>query len=65
LNQKTPVQIQISSLTGQIIIRKDLGIQSAGHHQWIFEAEGIPSGEYICIVTTLHWKSSRKMILIK
>ena len=65
LIQKTPVQIQISSLTGQIIIRKDLGIQSAGHHQWIFEAEGIPSGEYICILTTLHWKSSRKMILIK
>jgi minor extracellular serine protease Vpr len=65
LIQNTPVQIQISNLAGQIIIQKDLGIQSPGRHEWLFEAGTLSSGEYIFIVTTLHWKSSGKMILIK
>ena len=65
LSQNSPVHIQISNSTGQIIIQKDLGIQFPGRHQWLFEAGEIPSGLYLCTVTGSQWKSSVKMILMK
>lgn len=48
LSQPMNVSISIINTLGQVIITKDIGHQSAGDHQHLFDVRSLPSGLYSC-----------------
>jgi hypothetical protein len=65
LIQDSDVEVKVYNLAGREIAILHEGYLSKGVHQFIFDAEGFPSGVYIYQITTPVSSQTRKMILAK
>ena len=65
LPSRSNVQLQVIDLLGRIALDRDLGYQSAGSHEFQFNASGLASGVYFYRIQTEFGAQSRKMMLLK
>jgi hypothetical protein len=65
LPDQATVTIKIYNILGQVIATLADGIQPAGRHSVIWNADNSPSGVYFCQIQTGEYLVTRKMMLIK
>ena len=65
LSETVQVELSVWDLSGQQIDVLVSDVQSAGHYETTFDAEGIPSGTYFIRLQTPMRSVSRKMIVAK
>ncbi len=63
LNEGADLNLEVTSLMGQIVSKSDLGYKSAGTHTLTINANELASGVYFYTVSTETNKVSRKMIV--
>jgi hypothetical protein len=59
------VRLEVFDLNGRRVDVLTDGLQEAGWHEATFNAEGLPSGMYVCRVHTASISITRKMLLMK
>jgi hypothetical protein len=57
--------LKVYNLTGQEVATLVEGYQEAGHHEVIFDASGLPSGNYIAVLQAGAEKRVRRIVLMK
>ncbi len=65
LPERTEVSLAVYNLLGQEIARLTAGVQTAGEHQVVWNAEGMPSGLYYVVLKSRNQKQVQKAVLIK
>lgn len=65
LAQNGPANLQVFDLTGRLIQTLSQGVQTAGWHQYQWNAAALPSGVYLYRLQTESGVQTRKMTLIK
>lgn len=65
LPSSSSVRFEIINLLGQVVEDIDMGIQSAGTHQFDFNASNLTSGVYFYRISTSFGNQSKKMVLLK
>jgi hypothetical protein len=65
LPQAGPVTLSIYNIMGQKVATLIDGVQQAGEHQVIWDAENVTSGIYFCCLETNRSKYTQKMQLLK
>jgi len=59
------VSLKVYDLLGKSISTLVHGVKSAGNHTVTFDAGNLNSGVYIYVLETEHFRSARKLLLIK
>ncbi|RJP75577.1 MAG: T9SS C-terminal target domain-containing protein [Candidatus Zixiibacteriota bacterium] len=65
LAQPAPVTLKIYNQQGGIVATLIDGVQDPGHHEFIWEAAGLPSGVYLYRVTAGGKSAGGKLVLLK
>lgn len=63
LGTSTPVIIEISDLTGRLVLRVDEGQKAAGTHQYLLNANQLESGIYQYSLITGDQKETKRMVI--
>ena len=65
LDRAGEVRIAIYDISGREVRLLARGHEAAGHHETYFDAEGLPSGIYLCRLSTPAGEWNRKMLLVR
>jgi hypothetical protein len=63
LTQSADVKIEISDISGRIVLRADQGMQAAGKHVFTLNAENLNAGVYFYSLEAGNFKDRKKMIV--
>jgi ligand-binding sensor domain-containing protein len=63
--ERADVSIAIYNATGQKVRSVDLGMQSPGSHEYVFDGSGLPSGVYLYRVKAGNQERTGRMLLMK
>jgi len=59
------VSLRLYDVLGREVAVMMNAIQTAGRHQMMFDASGLPSGVYLCRLEAGEMAQTRKMVLVK
>lgn len=59
------VRLQVHNVRGQLVADLADRNYAAGSHSLIWQAEGLPSGLYLCTISAGAWKECRKLMLLR
>ncbi|MCC6398408.1 MAG: T9SS type A sorting domain-containing protein [Bacteroidetes bacterium] len=65
LPERTPVMITIYNTLGQIVQRQSVGVLPPGEHAVTCEADGLTSGVYFYVLSTVLGSATNKMLLVR
>jgi len=65
LAQNANVNVEVSDITGRLVMSMNQGYKAAGSHQFTIDAANLPSGSYFYTLTAGENKTTKKMVVIK
>ncbi|MFN5415822.1 MAG: T9SS type A sorting domain-containing protein [Flavobacteriia bacterium] len=65
LNNKSNVSLNITDLTGKVVLAKELGNQKAGNHTYTVDTNTISNGVYVMNIVTNGVVSAHKLVINK
>ena len=63
LDAAAEVTFEVTSMTGSIVRRMDLGVQPAGTQRAVLDLEGLTAGMYTYTITVDGARATRKLII--
>ena len=63
LEAAADVTLEVTSMTGAIVRRMDLGVQPAGNQRAVLDLEGLTAGMYTYTITVDGARATRKLIV--
>ena len=65
LGERSDVEITIYNVSGQLVARKDIGMQLPGMYRYEWDASNYSAGVYVCVVRSEKQEKRIKMLLMK
>ena len=65
LSVAAPVFLRVYDLNGKLVLDYNEGIKSAGKHKIILNGTGLSSGIYFCEFSTVSFRTTKKVMLLK